>query len=155
MSKFTTVERNQIKNIVALLSIKRIPDSEIIKSIFDQTNKTMTVRNLTRVKQQIKKESYHWYKTMREGEYEYIHEFRERISEIMDLQKRHHAILDSDIEPTAIKQNSLAELHRLNITLSNYFDVAPDIIGNGHTISTPSEEKAASATATRPRAIIG
>ena len=33
MSKFTTVEKNQIKNIVALLSIKRIPDSEIIKSI--------------------------------------------------------------------------------------------------------------------------
>jgi hypothetical protein len=108
------------------------------------------------VRQQIKKESYHWYKTMREGEYEYIHEFKERINEIMDLQKRHHAILDSDTEPTAIKQNSLAELHRLNITLSNYFDVAPDIIGPfQHTISTPSEEKAASATAARSRAIIG
>jgi hypothetical protein len=77
---------------------------------------------------------------MRKGEYEYIHEFKERTSEIMDLQKRHHAILDSDTEPTAIKQNSLAELHRLNITISNCFDVAPDIIG--HTIPAPSEAKA-------------
>jgi hypothetical protein len=37
---------------------------------------------------------------MREGEYEFIHEFKERISEIMDLQKKHHAIIDSDTEPT-------------------------------------------------------
>ena len=27
---------------------------------------------------------------MREGEYEYIHEFKERVSEIMSLQKKHH-----------------------------------------------------------------
>ena len=74
---------------------------------------------------------------MREGEYEYIHEFKERISEIIDLQKKHHAIIDSDKEPTTVKQTSMAELHRLNITLSNYFDVAPDIIG--HTIPTTSE----------------
>ena len=49
---------------------------------------------------------------MREGQYEYIHEFKERISEIIDLQKRHHAIIDSDTEPTTVKQASMAELHR-------------------------------------------
>ena len=79
---------------------------------------------------------------MREGEYEYIHEFKERINEIIDLQKRHHAIIDSDKEPTTIKQASLAELHRLNITLSNYFDVAPDIINGITTIPTTPEAKA-------------
>jgi hypothetical protein len=41
----------------------------------------------------------------------------------------------------------MAELHRLNITLSNYFDVAPDIIG--HTISTPPTTEA---KATQPEA---
>jgi hypothetical protein len=39
---------------------------------------------------------------------------------MVDLQKRHHAILDSDTEPTAVKQVHMVELHRLNITLSNY-----------------------------------
>ena len=141
MPKFTNIERGLIKSIVATLSIKRIPDTEIIKEIYSQTNKTLSRVGLHYVRKQIKKESYHWYKTMREGEYEYIHEFKERISEIMDLQKRHHAILDSDTEPTTVKQTSMAELNRLNITLSNYFDLAPDIIT--HTISTPSEEKAA------------
>ena len=48
-------------------------------------------------------------------------------------------IIDSPTEPTTVKQTSMAELHRLNITLSNYFDVAPDIIG--HTIPAPSETK--------------
>ena len=59
-----------------MLTIKRIPDKEIIKSIYDQTGKTTTVSNLTRIKQEIKRDSYYWYKTMREGKYEYIHEFR-------------------------------------------------------------------------------
>ena len=76
---------------------------------------------------------------MREGQYEYIHEFKERINEILSLQKLHHQIIDSPTEPTTVKQTSMAELHRLNITLSNYFDVAPDIIG--HTIPTSSETK--------------
>jgi hypothetical protein len=110
-----------------------------MKAIFNQTNKTITNRYLTTIKQQIKKDSYHWYKVMREGEYEYIHEFKERISEIMHLQKMHHQIIDSDKEPTTVKQASMAELHRLNITLSNYFDVAPDIIG--HTYQRHQNQK--------------
>ena len=80
---------------------------------------------------------------MREGQYEYIHEFKERISEIIDLQKMHHAIIDSDNEPTTVKQTSMAELHRLNITLSNYFDVAPSIVNA--TISITSENNKAEA----------
>jgi hypothetical protein len=98
------------------------------------------------VRQSIKKESYHWYKTMREGQYEYIHEFKERINEILSLQKLHHQIIDSPTEPTTVKQISMAELHRLNITLSNYFDVAPDIIGNGTTLSETPEAKTTTTT---------
>ena len=76
---------------------------------------------------------------MQQGQFEYIHEFKERIDEILWLQRKHHDIIDSDKEPTTIKQSSLVELHKLNITLSSYFDVAPDIIG--HTIPAPSEIK--------------
>ena len=53
----------------------------------------------------------------------------ERIDEILWLQKKHHDIIDNNPNPP-VQQTSLAELHRLNITLSNYFDVAPDIIGH-------------------------
>jgi hypothetical protein len=141
MSKFTHAERNQIKNTVAILSIKRIPDLEILKAIFYQTKKTMTVRHLTRIKQQIKKESYHWYKTMREGQYEYIHEFKERINEILFLQRKHHQIIDNNEHNPQVQQTSLAELHRLSITLSNLFDVAPTIM-NDITIPTPQQTKA-------------
>ena len=57
------------------------------------------------------------------------------------MQRKHHEIIDNDREPTTVKQASLAELHRLNITLANYFDVAPDIINNGSSISKTSETK--------------
>jgi hypothetical protein len=114
-----------------------VPDLEIMQVIFNQTGKTITDRYLSTIRQQIKRESFNWYKAMREGEYEYLHEFKERINEIYFLQKKHHEIIDSTTEPTTNKQSSLVELHRLNITLSNYFDVAPSIIGNATISATP------------------
>ncbi len=78
------------------MTLKRIPDGEIIKEIEKQTNSTFTRFGLYRVKQQIKKESYDWYKSMREGQYEYIHEFKERIDEILSLQKKHHEIINKN-----------------------------------------------------------
>jgi hypothetical protein len=144
VGKFTKEERPVVKSIVATYSIKRIADDEIIKEIYRQTKKTITTRSLYDLKKTIKKDSYHWYKTMREGQYEYVHEFKERIDEILWLQRKHHEIIDSDKESTSNKQTSLSELHRLNITLSNYFDVAPDII-NGSTLSAPSESKTTTA----------
>ena len=143
MPKFTNTERTLIKSIVASLSIKRIPESEIIKEIFQQTNKTITKASLFNVKNRIKRDSFKWYKTMREGEYEYLHEFKERVNEIMDLQRKHHEIIDNNPFNPQIQQTSLAELHKLTITLSNLYDVAPTIIGIGPsaTISTTPEIK--------------
>jgi hypothetical protein len=78
---------------------------------------------------------------MHEGQFEYINEFKERIDEILRLQKKHHNIIDSTNNPS-VQQTSLAELHRLNITLSNYFDVAPDIINGISVPTTPERGKA-------------
>ena len=143
VAKFTSAERSLAKSILATLSIKKIPDPEIIKEIERQTKKSIGRRSLYNLRQSIKKESYHWYKNMREGEYEYIHEFKERINEILFLQKKHHQIIDDNEHNRQIQQTSLAELHRLTITLSNLYDVAPTIIGIGPnaTISITSETK--------------
>jgi uncharacterized protein YpbB len=149
VAKFTSAERSLAKSILATLSIKKIPDAEIIKEIEQQTNKSIGRRSLYDLRQSIKKESYEWYKTIREGQYEYIHEFRERVAEILLLQKKHHQIIDNNEHNPQIQQTSLAELHRLSITLSNLYDVAPTIIGVGKdaTISITSETKS-STTAT-------
>lgn len=121
--KFPRRERSLIKNIVANLTIKRIPDEDIIKVIAANTGKAITDRYLSMVRQAIKRESYHWYKQMREGEYEYIHDFKERINEILFLQKKHHQIVMRNEDNPQIQQTSLAELHRLTITLSNLWPV--------------------------------
>lgn len=145
--KFTAAERTFVKSLVATLSIKRIPDAEIIKEIETRTQKTMSQRYLTSLKQLIKRDSFHWYKTLRQGEYDFIHEFKERINEIIDLQKRHYNIIEDNTNNPSIQQTSLAELHKLNITLSNYFDIAPYIIPklgadlNGNSISTTQQAK--------------
>jgi hypothetical protein len=150
MTKFTYVESTLIKSIVATLSIKRLSNSEIIKEVFKQTNKTITDRAIAHVRKRIKKESHGWYKIMREGEYEYIHEFKERIDEILWLQRKHYEIIENEKTPVPVKQASLAELHRLNITLSNYFDVAPSIVGNASTLpTTPENNKTTTEAETR------
>ena len=133
-----------MKSLVATLSLKRVTDNEIIKEIERQTNTTVSRSGLYNIKQQIKKESYDWFKQMREGQYEYIHEFKERIDEIMNLQKRHYEIIDNDREPTTVKQASLVELHRLSITLSNLYDVAPTIINDSTLPTAPKRETAES-----------
>jgi tRNA 2-selenouridine synthase SelU len=88
VSKFTAEDGRLIKSIVAALSIKRIPDTEIVAKVKRQTDKKITRLTLYNVRQRIKKDSYHCSKAMREGQFEYIHEFRERINEKIWLQKK-------------------------------------------------------------------
>jgi len=139
MPKFTGPERIEIQSIVANLTIKRILDQLISKHIFDQIGKSISPKSLYNIRQRIKKESSKWYSQLRQGEYEYIHEFKERINEIVDLQRQHHQIILENQHNPSIVQTSLAELHKLNITLSNYFDVAPSI-GNATISETPKTE---------------
>ena len=103
----------------------------IIKHIFNQTGKSITRKTLSNVRQRLKKESYDWYSKLREGEYEYLHEFKERINEIVDLQRRHYQIIDDNANNPGIQQASLAALHKLNVTLSTYFDIVPYLTSTG------------------------
>jgi hypothetical protein len=97
-----------------------ISDNEIIIEIRKQTDKIITRQSLYDLRQQIKKESYDWYKTLQEGQYQYIHEFKERINVILWLQHKHHDLIINNKDNPQIQQTSLAELDRLNITLANY-----------------------------------
>ena len=127
MPKFTSGERRTIEGIVGSLSIKRIPDVDIIKEVFKQTNHNITRQTLYNVRQRLKKGSFKWYSELRGGEYQYIHQFKERVNEIMDLQRRHYEIIDSNEKNPSIQLTALAALHKLNVTLSNYFAVVSNI----------------------------
>ena len=126
-----------------MLTIKRIPDNEIIKSIFDQTNKTISKQALSGIRNRIKRDSFHWYKTMKEGEYDISTSSKIELTRSSFYRRKHHEIIDSNQHNPQIQQTSLAELHRLSITLSNLYDVAPTIIGVGPnaTISITPETK--------------
>ena len=58
----------------------------------------------------------------------------------MDLQKRCHVLIESNKHNPQIQLSAIAELHRLNITLSNYIDVLPTVI-NDSTFSAAPEVK--------------
>ena len=50
MPKFNASERTLIKDIVARLTIKRLPDSEIIAEVRRQTNQTITKQSICNVR---------------------------------------------------------------------------------------------------------
>jgi hypothetical protein len=50
------------------------------------------------IKQRIKKNSYKCYKKLKQGEYEYLHEFKQRIREIEDLIRMHYKIIDDNAD---------------------------------------------------------
>jgi hypothetical protein len=141
VGKFTNGERHLVKSLIATLTIKRMSDKEIIESIFNQTNKTITRKALYELRQSIKKDSYDWYNTLRQDQYAYIHEYKERIDEILSLQKKHHELIKSNEHNPQVQQTSLAELHRLSITLSNFYDVASDLVTYHASVSALSKDK--------------
>ena len=93
MTKYTHRERQQIKDIIATLSLKRISDDQIIEFILGKTNKTIGRMTLYNIRQEIKRDSFEWYNHMRQDQYAYIHEYKQRINEITDLQEMHHDIV--------------------------------------------------------------
>ena len=56
------------------------------------------------------------------------------------MQKKLYEIIDNNEDDPSIQLDAISELHKLNITLSNYFSVAPSI-GNV-TVSTIPEKAA-------------
>jgi predicted PolB exonuclease-like 3'-5' exonuclease len=65
--KFTASERMLIQNLVCNLSIKRIPDNEIIKEVYEHTKKTISKVTLFNIRKRIKKESSKSYTQLRQG----------------------------------------------------------------------------------------
>jgi hypothetical protein len=58
VGKFTAEERRAVYSIVSALSVKRIPDAEIMAEINKDTNKKISRQSLYNIKQAIKHHSY-------------------------------------------------------------------------------------------------
>ena len=61
------------------------------------------------------------------------------------MQKKANQIIDTNEHNPQIQLSAISELHKLNITLSNYIEVLPTVINNNGTtsISTTPEDKTA------------
>ena len=58
MPKFNSTERSLVQTMVATLSIKRIPDAEIINEVYDRTKKTITEKTIYKALQNF--DSVYW-----------------------------------------------------------------------------------------------
>jgi hypothetical protein len=58
MSKLTNEDISLIKKLVATMSLKRIPDNEIISGIENKLNKFLTRQTLYNIRHSIKNDSF-------------------------------------------------------------------------------------------------
>jgi len=58
MSKLTNEDISLIKKLVATMSLKRIPDNEIISGIENKLNKCVTRQTLYNIRHSIKNDSF-------------------------------------------------------------------------------------------------
>lgn len=125
MPKFTAAERNQIQSIVATLSIKRIPDVEIIEEINQKLKKTIGPRELYNVRQRIEKESYKWYTELRDDSYAYLSTYKNRIDSFFSYQNKLHEIINKSRNKPEIQIKAISELVRIEMSVYNtYKDLA-------------------------------
>ena len=103
---------------------------KFMQQIERQTGQSITRNGIYKIRQQIKKESHDWFKLMRQDQFAYLHEFKSRIEEIESLQKKANQIIDKNEHNPQIQLSAISELHKLNITLSNYIEVLPTVINN-------------------------
>jgi len=54
----------------------------VIIKVYEQTSKTISEVALFNTRKSVKRDSYQGYKKLREGQYEYVHEFKEWIDKI-------------------------------------------------------------------------
>jgi hypothetical protein len=98
VGKFRHKQRIVVQSIVADLTIKGIPDKIILQHIENQTGETISDRSLRNIRERIKRDSFDWYCKLKSSRHEYIHQFRQRVAEISNLQSQHHEIISKNTE---------------------------------------------------------
>jgi transposase-like protein len=72
--KFNKSEREYVKDIVNLYSLKRFSTEEIIRGIYEVTKRKVTPVYISQVRKRIREDAAKWYRSIRDGEYEYIYQ---------------------------------------------------------------------------------
>jgi hypothetical protein len=131
MSKFTKLQRNQLKSLVTNAMIRRLTSTETQKYIEENLHMTVTPKYIYNITAQIKRDcSKELNLLQKDREYYLKHAFFDRIAELEEQQKVLWDIVNKNKEdkPDSASR-AIHELHGISLSLKRFYDNLPVIAG--------------------------
>ena len=127
MSKFTIEERRYLKQLVQEAIVRRFTNNEAIVHIKKEIGKNITVKQVTRIKKDIKNEASSWISSLAKTDYAYFNEYKLRIHELESNQKELWRLYYESKTNTTQKIMIQEKLAKITVYLTQLYDVLPVI----------------------------
>jgi hypothetical protein len=127
LSKFTNEERRYLKQLVQEGIVRRFTNKEVLVHIKKEIGKNITIKQITRIKKDIKNEASSWISSLAKTDHAYINEYKLRIHELESNQKELWRLYYESNTNTTQKIMIQEKLAKITIYLTQLYDVLPVI----------------------------
>ncbi|CAN5202529.1 hypothetical protein BH18THE2_BH18THE2_29420 [soil metagenome] len=127
LSKFTIEERRYLKQLVQEAIVRRFTNNEVIVHIEKELGKNITIKQVTRIKKNIKNEASSWISSLAKTDHVYFNEYKLRIHELESNQKELWRLYYESNTNTTQKIMIQEKLAKITIYLTQLYDVLPVI----------------------------
>ena len=116
MTKFTSQEKAEIKNIVEECNVRRLYDRETLEQIKMKTGKDITLRQLDNIRSEIKGEALDWIENIVSNPDNYMDLYRKNIDDLDYLKKELVRMYDSNKDKPNLQLRCLKEMRSIDKT---------------------------------------
>jgi hypothetical protein len=116
MTKFTSQEKAEIKNIVEECNVRRLYDRETLEQIKMKTGKDITLRQLDNIRSEIKGEALDWIENIVNNPDNYMDLYRKNIDDLDYLKKGLVRMYDSNKDKPNLQLRCLKEMRSIDKT---------------------------------------
>jgi hypothetical protein len=135
LSKLTTSQKQQLKDLVIEATVRRLTNLEMVSYIQNKMHVTISEDYLRHVKYSIKKDTKQTFTNLRKDIDLYINSlFFDRIDELRYMQRVLHEVIETNADDGEIQIKAVAQLQTITNQLNQYFIQLPDVAKVGTTI---------------------
>jgi hypothetical protein len=136
MTKFTSQEKAEIKNIVKNCNVMGLTDNQTLDQIKIKTGKDITFRQLSNIKSEMKRDTLEWINNIFSTPDNYIALYIELIDTLDACQNKLVELYDSSKDKPNIQARCLKQMVSFAKTREQIYNRCVEIKSNGSSITT-------------------
>lgn len=124
-NRSTKAQKEYVRAVVQNLALQRFSDPEIVDYLAEKG--IVSARcTVNQIKKQIEKQAAKWYIELRQSQYKYIANYKERLDSLLSYQKILHDII-STTKKEEIKIRAISELTSIEMNIFNLWRQLPNL----------------------------